>query len=295
MKKLVFIIVICVVSMTLILKDKKLITEVVDSTINAKAIILIEAETGKVLYEKNSAEALPIASMSKLMTQYLVLTAIKNGALSWESTYQPSDYVRQITEKAGAVKLGMAKGNSYTVEQLFTAMTVHSANDAAMALAEMVSGTEEAFVELMNEQGKSFGLKETTFFNASGLDGDYIGKGQDQTNLASARDVSVIAQKLIAKYPEVLDFTTMTDFATSEGTRLWSTNLMLPGMPRAFPGIDGLKTGFTDQAGSCFASTGVFDGRRVITVVMDVEAGGEDTINPRFELTGELIEKFVLE
>lgn len=106
--------------------------------------------------------------------------------------------------------------------------------------------------------------------------------------------MSQLAQQLLAKYPEVLDVARMTDFTTSEGARLWSTNLMLPGMPQAYPGIDGLKTGYTDQAGSCLVSTGVFDARRIITVVMDVEAGGMDTINPRFELTKELIERFVM-
>ena len=214
--------------------------------------------------------------------------------LSWENTYKPSEAIQQIAGQSAAVKLGMTAGNAYTLKELFTAMTVNSANDAAMALAEMVSGTEEAFVELMNKQAKSFGLKETTFFNASGLDGDYIGKGYEQTNHASARDVSVIAQKLIAKHPEVLDFTKLTSFKTGNGTTLWSTNLMLAGMPQALAGIDGLKTGFTDQAGSCFASTGVFDGRRIISVVMDVEADGGDTTTPRFDLTRELIERFVL-
>lgn len=294
MKKLGFIIVICALSLTFVLKDKQLISESVDMDSSAKATILLEAEMGKVLYEDNSKQPLPIASMSKLMTQYVVLNAMDNGALTWESTYQPSEYVQQMVQQAGAVKLGLVTGNSYTVEELFIAMTVSSANDAAMALAEMVSGTEEAFVELMNKQANSFGLKETTFYNASGLDGDYVGKEQDETNLSSARDIATIAQQLLAKYPEVLDIASMTDYTTSEGTRLWSTNLMLPGMPQAFPGIDGLKTGYTDQAGSCFVSTGIFDGRRIITVVIDVEAGGNDTTNPRFELTKELIERYVM-
>ena len=290
MKKLIFIVLIAVLGLTFVLKEEK----PVEFAVNAKAIILIDAETGKVLYEENSKDALPIASMSKLMTQYLVLDAIEKGTLTWETTYEPSEYVQGVLGQAAFVKLGMTSGNSYTVEELFTAMTVNSANDAAIALAEIVSGTEEAFAELMNAQAKSFGLKESTFFNASGLDGGYVGKGKDQTNRSSARDVSVIIQKLLAEHPEVLDFTKLTNFETSTGTKLWNTNLMLPGMPQALPGIDGLKTGYTDEAGSCFASTGVFDGRRVITVVIDVEADGKDTINPRFDLTRELIEHFVL-
>lgn len=295
MKKLIFIILIIVLSTIFVMNNKETTTEKTNLGVQAKAIILLDAETGKVIYEKNSVEALPIASMSKLMTEYLVLSAIKSGTLSWESTYEPSDYIQQIKGLSAAVKLGMTPGNSYSVKELFTAMTVHSANDAAMALAEVVSGTEEAFVELMNKQAKNFGLKGTTFFNASGLDGDYIGKGYEQTNLASAQDVAVMAQKLIAEHPEVLDYTKLTSFETGNGTTLWSTNLMLAGMPQAFPGIDGLKTGFTDQAGSCFASTGVFNGRRIISVVMDVEANGGDTTTPRFDLTRELIERFILD
>ena len=295
MKKMVFILFVIVLGFTFVWKDNQMNTEVVAQHVNAKAVLLIEAETGNVIYEKNSKERLPIASMSKLMTQYLVLDAIQNGTLSWENTYEPSDDVLQLMEKAAATKLGMTKGYFYTVKELFTAMTVNSANDAAMALAEMVSGTEEDFADLMNEQAREFGLKETTFFNASGLDGQYIGEGKEQTNHASARDVATIARKLLANHPEVLGFTSLTDFTTSAGVRVWNTNLMLPGMPQAFPGIDGLKTGFTDEAGSCFVSTGIFNGKRIITVVMDVEVDGTDTINPRFELTRELIEHFVLE
>lgn len=194
MKKLGLIIVICALSLAFVWKDKLLMSEEdVEMNSSAEATIVMEAETGKVLYEDNSKQPLPIASMSKLMTQYLVLNAINNGTLTWESVYQPSEYVQQMTQQAGAVKLGIVAGHSYTVEELFIAMTVISANDAAMALAEMVGGTEKAFVGLMNKQATHFGLKETTFYNASGLDGDYIGKGQDETNLSSARDVAVSA------------------------------------------------------------------------------------------------------
>lgn len=294
MKKLLFIIMISVLSVTFMLKDKTPFTKAVDLNIEAQAIILIDAESGKVIYEKNSKEALPIASMSKMMTQYIVLNTIKNGGLTWESTYELSEHVQQTTEQSGAVKLGMMPGNLYSVKELFTAMTVNSSNDAAVALAEMVSGSEDSFVELMNQQAKHFGLKKTTFFNASGLDGNYIGKRADETNLASARDVSIIAQKLIEKHPEILEYTKMTDFTTNAGTQLWSTNLMLPGMPLALAGMDGLKTGYTGLAGPCFTSTGIFNDKRVISVVMNVEVDGEDKTNPKFALTQELIERFVV-
>lgn len=289
MKKLLLIGLIATLAFLYFSKEK----EPVDFTVSAQAMILIEAESGKVLYEENSKEALPIASMSKLMTQYLVLDAIGNDEIMWEDAYEPSEYVQGFIGQSAFVKLGMSAGNSYTVEELFKAMTVNSANDAAIALAEIVSGTEEAFADLMNAQAKAFELKETIFYNASGLDGAYLGQGKEQTNRSSARDVSVIIQKLLSEHPEVLDYSRLTSFEASSGEQFWSTNLMLPGMPQDFPGIDGMKTGYTDEAGSCFASTGVFNDKRIITVVIDVEADGKDEINPRFVLTKELIEYFI--
>jgi D-alanyl-D-alanine carboxypeptidase (penicillin-binding protein 5/6) len=294
MKRFLFMVLILIIGITIFLKNNNSTIESRDSGVDAKAIILIDAETGKVLYEENITESLPIASLSKMMTQYLVLNSIQNGSLSWDSEYSPSEYVREMTSESAVVRLGMSNNRTYTVRELFTAMTVISANDAAIALAEMVSGSEEAFVELMNEQAKAFKLKKTTFYNASGLDGDYVGKSKNETNLSSAKDVSMIARQLITKYPDVLDFTKITNFTTTDGNQLWSTNFMLPGMPMAVGEIDGMKTGYTDMAGPCFTSTGVFDGRRIISVVMDVEADGNDKTNPKFQLTEDLIEQFVL-
>lgn len=296
MKKFLFVLLIVVGGLFFFLKDEGLpfnqVNNYNDTTFStdAKAMLVMNADNGKILYEKNSKEALPIASMSKMMTQYIVMDAIQNGILSWDDSYSPSNYVQDMVTKSGAVQLGMTTGNHYTARELFTAMTVNSSNDAAVALAEMVSATEDAFAELMNEQAKAFGLKNTVFYNASGLDGNYIGKTADETNKASAQDVAKIAQHLINDHPEILDFTTLTDFTVGGGNRLWSTNLMLNGMPQAMDGIDGLKTGYTDLAGSCFASTGVFNGQRLITVVMDVEPDGDDQTTPRFRLTQELIE-----
>ena len=134
MKKVLFIALILIISVTFVLKNNKSTIEAHDFDVDAKAIILIDAETGKVLYEENSTESLPIASMSKMMTQYLVLNSIKNGSLSWESEYSPSEYVHEMTGNSAFVKLGMSTNRTYTVEELFTAMTVISANDAAIAL-----------------------------------------------------------------------------------------------------------------------------------------------------------------
>ncbi len=294
MKKILFLILVIGVGITIFIKERDTTIKAKETTIQAKAVFLIDAKSNDVLYEYNQKESLPIASLSKLMTQYLVLNAIKNGTLTWESTYTPSVHVQQLSSSAAIVKIGMEANKTYTVKELFNAMTVSSANDAAIALAEMVAGTEEAFVAIMNQQAKTLGMKETKYYNASGLDGDSIGQENEQTNLSSARDIATLADKLLSKHPEVLEFTGRSSFKTSAGVTLWSTNHMLPGMPQAMPGIDGLKTGYTVAAGSCFVGTGVFNNRRIISVVMGVEPEGTDNTNPRFNLTRELLERYVL-
>lgn len=284
MKKRVLILVAVVGAALFFMNDKTSKKEAVPLSYDAKAAIVMN-ESGKVLYEKNSKQALPIASMSKLMTQYIILEALANNDLSWDDTYEPSAVA--MNQDRHAVKLGMDTNSTYTVRELFTAMTVISANDATSALAEMVSGSEEAFVVEMNKRAKQLGLKNTNFVNATGLDAD-------ETNQATARDVAAIARTVLNEHPEILEFTRMTDFTTDDGVKRWSTNLMLPGMPEAMPGLDGLKTGYTEIAESCFASTGIFNGERIITVVIGVEADGKDTTTPRFDLTRELIDSYVL-
>ena len=285
MKKFLTIVIVAALAFFFFIKDKDARKEADPLYREAKAAIVLEADTGKILYEQNAKEALPIASMSKLMTQYIVLEAIADGHLSWDSQYKPSKAA--LNQSRHAVILGMDKRKTYSVRELFAAMTITSANDAAVALAEMVSGTEEEFVQEMNKKAKQFGLKKTRFINATGLD-------EDETNHATARDVAAIANELLTQYPEVLEFTRMTDFTTSDGTRLWSTNHMLPGMPKALPGMEGLKTGYTEEAGPCFASAGTYEGKRIITVVIGVGSEGNDTSTPRFDMTRDLIDRYVL-
>ncbi|MFC5601849.1 D-alanyl-D-alanine carboxypeptidase family protein [Sporosarcina koreensis] len=285
MKKILAILLITAMAFFFLIKDKDARKEADPLYTEAKAAIVLEADSGKILYEQNAKEALPIASMSKLMTQYIVLEAITDGRLSWDSVYKPS--TAALNQSRHAVILGMDKHKTYDVRELFAAMTVTSANDAAVALAEMVSGTEAEFVKVMNKKAEQFGLRDTQFINATGLD-------EDETNRATARDVAAIANELLTRYPEVLEFTRMTDFTTSEGAKLWSTNLMLPGMPQEMTGMEGLKTGYTEEAGPCFASTGIYDGKRIITVVIGVGPEGNDTSTPRFELTRDLIDRYVL-
>src|SRR5690606_9759227 len=183
MKKILAILLIAAMSFFFLIKDKDARKEADPLYTEAKAAIVMEADSGKILYEQNAKEALPIASMSKLMTQYIVLEAIADGRLLWDSLYNPSPAA--LNQSRHAVILGMDKHKTYNVRELFAAMTVTSANDAAVALAEMVSGTEKDFVLEMNRKAKQFGLRDTHFINATGLD-------EEETNRATARDVAAI-------------------------------------------------------------------------------------------------------
>ncbi|MDV6377153.1 serine hydrolase [Sporosarcina sp. GW1-11] len=292
MKKFVFILLLCFGIYIWVTEWDDFKVKQENWNVSAKAMMLLNAETGKVVYEKNSKKPLPIASMTKIMTQYIVLNAIKNGSLTWDTVYHPSATVVNLAQFASASKLGMQANQSYTVHELFIAMTVISANDAALALAELVAGSEEEFVSIMNEQARAFKLKHTTFYNPHGLDGSYLGRGENKNNLASAYDVAIIADRLIKKHPDVLEFTKLPSFKSRQGMTMWNTNLLLPGMRMQMAGLDGLKTGYTDAAGPCFTGTGVFNGQRVISVLIGVEEIDGNRSEPRFHLTRELIERF---
>lgn len=293
MKKILLILLICLGIYAVVTEwnDSRFAPETWSAS--AKAMLLLNADTGGILYEKNSKKSLPIASMTKLMTQYIVLNTIKNGTVSWEQTYTPSEDVLALTRHASASKLGMKAGERYSVRELFTAMTVISANDAALALAEIVAGSEEEFVAIMNEQARAFKLKDTTFYNPHGLDGAYLGRGDGQNNSATARDMAVIADRLIKKHPVVLEFTRLTHFMSRDGMKMWNTNLLLPGMRMQMNGIDGLKTGYTDAAGPCFTGSGLFNEMRYIVVLIGVEKAEDGGADSRFVLTKELLDRYV--
>lgn len=251
----------------------------------AKSAILVDAGTGEVLFEQNADEPLPPASMSKMMTELLVLDRIHSGEISWRDTVRASGYAAAVP----GARMGLAEGDTLTVRELFDAMTIHSANDAAVALAEHVGGTEAAFVELMNERAKRIGMSdETVFGNASGLSAQDIarlaGASHTRDTVMTARDTARLAGHLIGKYPEVLEVASRGSVQVStSGQALAATNLMLDNKPFAYPGNDGLKTGYTPDAGYCFTGTVKRDGKRLISVVM-----GTDTSESRFVETTKL-------
>ncbi len=160
--------------------------------LEAESVILVDAETGKILYAKDPDVALPPASMTKIMTEYLVWEAIENGDISWDTTTQISDYAYSISANGDFSGVGLTQQKDYTVKELYEAMAINSDNATSIALAELIAGSESEFVKLMNEKGEELGLQEYKFVNSTGLDNESLGDNYPEgtspndTNLLSS-------------------------------------------------------------------------------------------------------------
>lgn len=249
--------------------------------IDASASVLMDVKTGKVYYEHNASAALPPASMSKMMTELLVLKNIKEGRHSWDETVTASRYAANVT----GAEIGLRPGESLPLRTMFEAMVIHSANDAAIALAEHIGGNEREFVKQMNETARELGLsRQTVFANATGLSSQdlrpFKSASSERETMMTAKDLAMLTRHLIHAYPEILDVTAKTELHIPEKRMtLHTTNAMLPGEAFAYSGNDGFKTGFTQRAGYCFTGTAERDGRRFVAVVMgapDAEKRFED-------------------
>ncbi|SFM35589.1 D-alanyl-D-alanine carboxypeptidase (penicillin-binding protein 5/6) [Paenibacillus sp. 1_12] len=246
-----------------------------------KSAVLLEPITGQVLLSKNADKAYAPASMTKLMTGYIIEDKVKNREISWNDVVT----VKENASKTIGSRVFLAKGETHTVKELFFAMLIHSANDAAVALAEYVSGSEKQFVTLMNQEAQRMGMVNSYFINSSGLDRADMPitfrseeKGE---NMMSAMDVANLVKYIIQDHPDFLETTTIQSykFRASDREALVNTNWMLESNKNvtqfkqfAYEGLDGLKTGFTDSAGYCFASTAERNGMRLISVVMGTES-----------------------
>jgi D-alanyl-D-alanine carboxypeptidase (penicillin-binding protein 5/6) len=251
-------------------------------SIDAKSAILMDAATGQVLFEQNADQALPPASMAKMMTEYLILDSISNKKINWDDPVTISEYSSVISTNRELSGIAKAKGDTYTVKDLFYAVTIYSDNGAAIALAEKISGTEEAFTQMMNETAVKMGLsKEAHFINTSGLDrvdlGKYAPASIPGETLLTARDAATIAYRLLKDHKEILEFSSIPSkkFRETDQNPMINYNWMLAGNSNninfkkfVYPGVDGLKTGHTDNAGYCFTGTAEQNGMRLITVVM---------------------------
>jgi serine-type D-Ala-D-Ala carboxypeptidase (penicillin-binding protein 5/6) len=238
--------------------------------IEAESYLLKDYLSGVVLAEKNQDDPRPPASMTKMMTAYVVLDQIKRGKFHWSDEAVISKRVEDIDE----AQIFLQANEKITIKELFTALMVQSANDAAVALAEHIAGSEEAFVALMNQKANRLGLKHTHFLNCSGLNQEDYPDPPDTKgeHVMSATDTVELANMLITVHPEIFEFITITTYTFHPDTTREQTvnnwNSMLPGLKHEYKGVQGVKTGSTQLAGFCFAGTVKQDQTRFLSVVM---------------------------
>lgn len=262
--------------------------------LDVESAVLIEPTTGEILLSLNADVPLPPASMTKMMTEYLVAEAVKSGQLSWDQKV----IVGENAAKQVGSRIFLAKNDEHTVEELYTAMAVGSANDATVALAELVSGSEQEFVNLMNQTAQKMGMETAYFINSTGLDkADMPEKyrpNTDKENVMSAMDAAILAKYIVNNHSDFNRFTTIQSyqFRERDTAPMINYNWMLESNKSitnfkayAYEGLDGLKTGHTSRAGYCFTGTAVRDGMRLISVVM-----GADTEPHRFTETKKVLD-----
>jgi len=221
--------------------------------VSAGAAVLMEKETGQVLFEQNAHDKLEPASVTKVMTLLLVMEAVDDGALSLDEPVQVSARAASM----GGSQVYLKEGETMTVRDLIKAVAVASGNDAAVALAERVAGSEQAFVERMNARASQLGMADTTFLNCTGLPAP--------GHLTSAWDIAVMSRELIRSHPEIREYTTIWMDTLRDGQfQLANTNKLV----RFYDGCTGLKTGFTSAAGYCMSATAERDGMELIAAVM---------------------------
>ena len=239
-------------------------------SLNCRAACLIDQDTGTVLYEKNADQQMPIASITKVMTLLLTFEAIHDGRLTLDTLVPVSEHAYHM----GGSQIWLEPGEQFTLDEMIKAICVSSANDAAVAVAELVGGSEQGFVQMMNDRAAELGMTNTTFHNACGLD--------TEGHLSTARDVAIMSRQILTTCPEVLHYTGIwTDTLRGGATQLVNTNKLL----RRYNGITGLKTGTTGGAGVCISASATRDGLNLIAVVL-----GAPSSKDRFEAATTLLD-----
>jgi D-alanyl-D-alanine carboxypeptidase (penicillin-binding protein 5/6) len=224
------------------------------SKINSKSYILIDQETGQVLASQDSQQKLPPASLTKVMTAYVVFDKLKKGQLKLDD----EALVSQKAWKTGGSKTFIEVGKKVKVEDLIQGMIIQSGNDAATALAEHIGGTEESFADMMNDYAKDLGMENSHFMNVTGLPMD--------DHYTTAEDLGILAKRMITDFPEYYKYYSMKSFTYNNITQSSRNRLLFQD-----PSVDGMKTGFTNKAGYCYISSAAKNGRRLVTVVLGAE------------------------
>ena len=230
-----------------------------DLGLTSKSALLMEEDTGTILYEQNSHEALPPASVTKVMTLLLIYEGERDGKFDWTDTVQVSEHAASM----GGSQVFLEEGETQTAADMTKSIAIASANDAAVAMAEFLAGSEEAFVQKMNERAKELGMEDTNFVNACGLD--------TEGHVSSAYDIAFMSRELMENFPEIKEYTTTWQDSIVHKTRrgeetfgLTNTNKLI----QWYDGATGLKTGSTGNALYCLSGTAERDGMGLIAVVM---------------------------
>ena len=259
------------IAVVLLLPMKFINAEELNLATNAKSAILIEASTGEIIFEKNSHERLVPASMTKMMSMLLIIESIEKGIISWDEMVTVSENASSM----GGSQILLETNEKMSVSDLFKGIAVASGNDAVVAMAEKIAGTEDAFVNMMNNRAKELGLKDTNFKNPHGLD--------TANHYSSAYDMAMIAKELV-KHEEVFKYTSIYEDYLRQNTdkEIWLVNTNK--LVRFYDGVDGLKTGYTAGAGYCLTATAKKNGMRIIAVAM----GEPDSKTRNAEITSML-------
>ena len=244
-------------------------TELQGPEISAKSAVLMEASTGKILYESNPDERLPIASVTKIMTMLLIMEALDSGKIAIDEMVTASERAKSM----GGSTMFLETGEQLPVSDMLKGIAVASANDGAVAMAEHIAGSEEGFVSMMNQRAKELGMENTNFVNTNGLD--------DDNHFSSARDVALMSRELI-KHPKIFEYTTIwTDSLRDGKFALANTNKLI----RFYQGANGLKTGSTSKAMCCLSATAMRNDMQLIAVVL-----GAPTSKERFGSASALLD-----
>ena len=229
-------------------------------TLPCRAAVLIHQDTGTVLYQMNDDTPMPIASITKVMTLLLTMEALDEGRVSLDDIVPVSEH----SYKMGGSQIWLEPGEEFTLDEMLKAICVSSANDAAVAVAEFIGGSEEVFVEQMNQKAAQLGMTNTHFENACGLD--------EPGHLSTAMDVAIMSREILTNHPQITNYTTIWMDSLRDGqTQLLNTNKLL----KSYNGITGLKTGTTGGAGVCVTASASRDGLNLIAVVLGSSTGDD--------------------
>ena len=232
-----------------------------DLGVEAKSALLMDVQTGTVLYEKDAHTQLAPASVTKVMTMLLIMEAIDSGRIGWNDTVTASE----TAAAKGGSQIYLKAGETMSVSDMVKSIAVSSANDCACAMAEHISGSESAFVDAMNARAAELGMQDTHFVNCTGLDDSEDAKANHKT---SAYDIAIMSRELLKMHPDIKKFTTIwMDTVRNGAFGLSNTNKLV----RFYSGATGLKTGFTSDAGYCLSASAARDGLELIAVVMGCE------------------------